>query len=81
MSHLCWGGDTVKEGRWRCVNQSIAVFYVWFDDVGKYGDEAEVGEVVKGVVGDGDWMCGFTTAAYNSDCWHKIVSPIFDDIR
>ena len=81
MSHLCWSGNMVKKGRWGSVNQSIAVLYVWFDDVGEYRDKAEVEKVIKGIISDGDWVCRLAAAAHNSDCWHKVVRPLFDDVE
>jgi len=57
MSHFHWGSNTLEEGRWGGVDRSITIFHVWVNDVGKDGDEAEVGEVVEGIVGDRDRVC------------------------
>ena len=81
VSHFCWGRDAVKEGRWGCVDRSITVFHVWFDEVGEYWDKAEVGKVVEGFISDEDGEGWFTTTAHDPDGCHEVVSPFLDDIK
>ena len=81
LSHLCWGGDAVKKGRWGCVDRSIAVLHIWCDEVGEYWDETEVGKVVEGFVSDRDGKGRFTTTTHDPDGCREVVSPFFDNIE
>ena len=81
VGYLCWGCDMLEKGRWGGVDQSIAIFHVWVNDVGEYGNETEVREVVEGFISDGDRMHWFTATAHNSDGIHKVVSPVFDNVE
>jgi len=40
-----------------------------------------VGEVVKDVVCDEDRVSRLSAPAHDPDCSHKVVSPLFDDVK
>jgi len=82
MSHSRWVSGAMEEGRWGVISWFFVLsFHVWVDDVSKNGDVMEVREVVEGIVRDEDRVSGLTTPAHDSDGGHKVVGPLFDDIK
>jgi len=57
MGYFHWSGYAVKKGGWGCVNGSITILHVWVNNVSKYRDEVEVGEVIEGIISDWNWVC------------------------
>ena len=82
VSHPCWVSGATEESRWGAVDRSfIFVLHIWFNDVGKNRDVAEMQEVIEGVVRDKDGMCGLAAPAHDSNGGHEMVSPFFDNIK
>ena len=82
VHHPCWVSGSSEESGWGVVDRFFVFsLHVWFDDVGGDGDVMEVREVIEGVVRDEDRVSRLATPAHNSDSGHKVVSPLFDDIK